>query len=610
MVNLEEGKLEDKKIEKEKYDKYFGGYGLAVEYLYKNIPPKTDPLGPKNILAFTTGTLVGTPAITGCRFTVSAKSPLTGTWGDSNCGGYFGPALRASGYDGIYITGCSEKPVYIYIENGKAELKDAGELWGLDTTETENQLKKKHGEKCQIASIGPAGEKLSLISGIIHDKGRAAGRSGLGAVMGSKKLKAVVVKGDMNVPVADPEKLKELRKKWVTWLMEKPGSKKFNKYGTISHVASSTYSNDAPVKNWSGVGVRDFNTAENISDDKLLEYEYKKYACWRCPLACGGYYKVESGPFKTEEGHKPEYETCGMFGPNLLNDNPESLIKINEICNRAGMDTISTGATVGFAIECFEKGLLTIEDTEGLKLEWGNAEAIVELTRKICFREGKIGELLADGIRAASSKIKGSEEYAIHVNGQELPAHDPKYGPGWGNYYIVDATPGRHTQGAQNSYENGGGIPGLDLPKLDKYKFSGKGEVAARTHNIFHTFHSLGLCRQALLRMDVNAWVEFLNAVTGEKYTLEQLEYLGARIGVLRQAFNLREGINVTDYKIPGRAYGYPPLDGGPLKDIVINYKTQMKEYYEYQGWDPETGKPSKERLKELDLEELIDDLY
>jgi len=610
MVDLNKNKIEDENLKKELYDQYFGGYGLAAKILYEKIPKGADPLGPDNILAFTTGTFVGTPAITGNRFTVSAKSPLTGTWGDSNCGGYFGPTLRFSGYDAIFISGCSDKPKYLFIENEQAKLLNANEIWGLDTTSTEDLLKKKHGADVQIASIGPAGEKLSLISAIIHDKGRAAGRSGLGAVMGSKKIKAVVVKGNMDVPLANPEKLNELRKKRVSELMAKPSAKKFNKYGTIDHVASSTYSNDAPVKNWAGVGLRDFNTADKISDDNLLKYQFKKYGCWRCPLACGGYFRVEEGPYKVKEAHKPEYETCGVFGPNLLNDNPESLVLINDICNRAGVDTISTGTIVGFAIECFEKGLLTLEDTDGISLEWSNTNAIVELTKKICFREGKIGNLLADGVRVASSKINGSEEFAIHVNGQELPAHDPKYGPGWGTYYIVDATPGRHTQGSQNSYENGKGIAGFDLPKLDKYVCTGKGEVAARTHNLFHAFHSLGLCRFALFRTNVNAWVEFLNETTGEKYTLDRLEFLGARIGVLRQVFNIREGINVTRYKIPGRPYGNPPLDDGPLKGIKIDIKTQMKEFCESQKWDPDTGKPTIERLKELQLDELIADIY
>lgn len=609
-VDLNSRRIESENLAPNIYRDYLGGYGLAVKMLYERMPAGVDPLGPDNILGFTTGTLVGTPAPSGLRFTVSAKSPLTGTWGDSNCGGYFGPALRSAGLDGIFIRGSSEQPVYLFIDDGRAELRDAGHLWGKDTTETEDLLKQELGHDVQVACIGPAGEQLSMIAAIIHDKGRAAGRSGLGAVMGSKKLKAVVVRGSQEVPMADKGRAKELRRKWVKALLAKPSAQKFRKYGTIDHVASSTFSNDAPVCNWVGVGVRDFPQAELISDDRILAYEVKKYACWQCPLACSGYYTVREGPYAVQNAHKPEYETCGMFGPNLLNDNIESIIKINDICNRAGVDTISAGATIGFAIECFEKGLIRAEDLDGIEPTWGNHAAIMQLTERLCFRQGKAGELLADGTRAAANKIgHGSEKWAVHVGGQELPAHDPRYGPGWGTYYVVDATPGRHTQGGQNSYENGKGIEGLALPKLQKYRPENRGEVAARTHNIFHALHSLGLCRQVLLRMNINAWLEFLEAVTGEAYTLELLEKIGARIGAMRQAFNLREGIPVTKITIPARAYT-EPLDGGPLQGVVLDIETQIKEYYEYQGWEPETGRPARSRLKELGLEALIRDLY
>jgi len=610
-IDLSSGEIKKELLQESDYKNYLGGYGLACKIIYERMKANVDPLGPENILAFTTGLLVGTPAISGLRFTVSAKSPLTRTWGDANCGGYFGPALKFSGYDAIFFTGCAQKPKYLFIDNGEVKLCDAKELWGKDTSETEDILKEQLGNEIKVACIGPAGENISLISCIMHDKGRAAGRSGLGAVMGSKKLKAVVVKGNIKIPLYDSEKAKELRKKWRMALMEKPSSQKFLKYGTISHVASSTFINDAPVKNWAGVGVRDFPQADLISDDNILKYEYKKYGCWQCPLACSGYYQVEEGPYIVKEAHKPEYETCGVLGPNLLNDNLESIIKMNDMFNRAGMDTISAGIAIGFAIECFEKGLITEKDTEGLKLTWGNHKEIVELARKICCREGKIGELLADGTKVAAEKIGNvPDEVISHINAQEPPAHDPKYGPGWGTYYLVDATPGRHTQGSLNSYENGKGIEGLDFPLIDKYKYSGKGEMTARLHNIFHAFHSLGLCRQVLFRMNAKAWPEFLEAVTGEEYTLEKLEWLGARIGVLRQVFNIREGIQVTKYKIPGRLYGNPPLDDGPLKGITVDIDTQVREYYEYQGWDPETGKPSRERLRELDLEYLIPDIY
>ncbi|MBA7584105.1 putative oxidoreductase YdhV [subsurface metagenome] len=339
-IDLSSGEIKKELLRESDYENYLGGYGLACKIIYERMKANVDPLGPENILAFTTGLLVGTPAISGLRFTVSAKSPLTRTWGDANCGGYFAPALKFSGYDAIFFTGCAQKPKYLFIDNGEVKLCDAEELWGKDTSETEDILKEQLGKDVRVACIGPGGEKLSLISCIMHDKGRAAGRSGLGAVMGSKKLKAVVVKGNIKVPLYDAEKAKELRKKWRKALMAKPSSQKFLKYGTISHVASSTFINDAPVKNWAGVGVRDFPQADLISDDNILKYEYKKYGCWQCPLACSGYYQVEEGPYTVKEAHKPEYETCGVLGPNLLNDNLESIIKMNDMFNLAAISPL------------------------------------------------------------------------------------------------------------------------------------------------------------------------------------------------------------------------------------------------------------------------------
>lgn len=610
-VDLTSKKVDVVSLSHDIYDQFLGGYGLGAKFIYDHMRVGVDPLGPENILGFTTGVLVGTPAISGNRFTVCAKSPLTGTWGDSNCGGYWAPALRRAGFDAVFIAGASESPVYLYIENGKVEIRQAEDLWGKDTTETEETLKERHGNDVQIASIGPAGEKRSLIAGIIHDRGRAAGRSGLGAVMGSKQLKAIAVRGNLEVPMADPEAAKTLRSKWVKDLLSRPSAQKFRKYGTIDHVASSTFSNDAPVRNWAGVGLRDFPQATAISDDNVLKYEKGKYGCWQCPLVCSGIYEVSAGPYKTAEAHKPEYETCAMFGSNLLNDNLESIIALNDLCNRLGLDTISTAATIAFAIECFEKGLITTKDIGDVELTWGNQQAIVTAVKMIGQREGPLGELLADGSRVAAQCIGGkASEYAIQIQGQELAAHDPRYGPSWGTYYKVDATPGRHTQIGLVIYENGGGIPGLDLGKVQKYQFTGKGEAAARVQNLMHALYSAGLCLQVIVRSDINCWPEFLQAVTGEAYSLTRLEETGARIAALRQAFNVREGLKVTEFQLPGRSYGNPPLDAGPLEGIVIDVDTMAREYYEAQRWDPVTGKPTPERLAALGLSYLIPDLY
>lgn len=610
-ADLSKSLLTEEHLPEDVYASFLGGYGLGVKFIYDHMKPGVDPLGPGNILGFTTGVLVGTPAMSGNRFTVCARSPLTGTWGDSNCGGYFGPALRRAGFDAVFVTGAASSPVYLLLDNGRAEICPAGDLWGKDTTETEEVLKERLGSDIQIACIGPAGENLSLISGIIHDRGRAAGRSGLGAVMGSKKLKAVVARGNQEIPMADPEAAKKLRSKWVKDLLARPSAQKFRKYGTVDHVASSTFSNDAPVRNWSGVGLRDFPQATAISDDHVLQYEKKKYACWQCPLVCGGIYEVPAGPYAVAEAHKPEYETCAMFGSNLLNDNLEAIIMLNDICNRMGLDTISTAATVAFATECFEKGLIDEKTAGGLKLSWGNHTAVVEAVKQIGRREGPLGQLLADGSRVAAQRIGGEAlQYAIQIQGQELAAHDPRYGPSWGTYYKVDATPGRHTQIGLVIYENGGGIPGLDLGKITKYQFTGKGQAAAKVQNIMHALYSAGLCMQVILRSDISCWPEFLYAVTGEDYDLARLEETGARIAALRQAFNIREGLPVTEFQLPGRSYGNPPLDAGPLEGIVIDVASMTREYYEAQKWDPASGKPLRQRLQELGLGYVIPDIY
>jgi len=376
-------------------------------------------------------------------------------------------------------------------------------------------------------------------------------------------------------------------------------------------VASSTFSGDSPVKNWTGVGLEHFPTAEAISDDNVLKYEVKKYACYRCPIACGGVYRVESGPYAVEDSLKPEYETCAMFGSNLLNDNLESIIKANDICNRYGLDTISTGATVAFAIECYENGLITKEDTGGLELAWGDHAAIVQLTEMIARREG-IGDLLAEGSRIAGERVGGAaSEYAVHAGGQELAAHDPRFAPTFAVNAVADATPGRHTQMGSAWLEMGAALKGIDVPDLDKYEIEGKGELNARLLNLMNAVYSTGVCAFVYGgRVQVPMWPKIIQAVTGWDCSLEELERTGARIGALRQAFNVREGVRVADVYISGRATGHPPLESGPLADVSIDMETRKRELYQARGWDPETGRPLEDTLVELGLEDIANDLY
>ena len=458
-VDLSTGKITEEMPDENLYRDFIGGYGIGAKILYDRMKPGADALGPDNILGFTTGPLTGSPANTGARFCVVCKSPITGGWGDANSGGIFGPTLKFAGYDAVFFSGISPKPVYLYIENGKAEIRDAAKLWGKDAYDTEKMLRDEHGKGTEVACIGPAGENVSLISCVITEKGAAAGRSGVGAVMGSKRLKAVAAKGDMKVPIADMTRANKLKTDHIQQ-MKQPGPggsqsflDRFHAYGTGNMAGRSALSGDTPVKNWDGVGIKDFPDVKSFEGDNVIANLDKHVACWHCPIGCqaslkdGKEYEYPAGT------RRPEYETLASFGTLCLNNNVESIAMCNHICNSYGMDTISAGAVIAFAIECYENGIITKKDTKGIELTWGNHKAIVDMTWKVAKREG-IGDLLADGVKVAAERIgKGAEKYAVHIGGAELGMHDPKLVGGMGGgggsaaRYQMDATPGRHTAG-------------------------------------------------------------------------------------------------------------------------------------------------------------------
>jgi len=622
-VDLTTGQLTTETPDEKLYRDFIGGYGVGARIVFSRQRAKVDPLGPENMLGFMTGPLTGTAYPYGTRYTVIVgKSPLTGGWGDANSGGDFGPYLKFSGYDGVFFTGASEKPVYLLIKDGKAELKDAAHLWGKDTVETEDILKEELGGEVRIACIGPAGEKLSLISSVINNKGRAAARSGVGAVMGSKKLKAVAVIGAAKVPVADAEKAKEMRKK----VLNAPGPTKelFQKYGTAGIAAQFVMTGECPIKNWTGVGERDVPHPELISDDSVINLQERKYGCWRCPISCGGLMKEGTGEYHYSAGaHKPEYETLGAFGGLVLNNNLESIIMANDICNRFGLDTISAGATIAFAMECFEKGLITREET-GLDLTWGNHQAMVTMTEMMGRREG-FGDVLADGSRVAAKKIgKGSEAFTVQVNGQEPAMHDPRSTPSFATVYQSDATPGRHMQGSCAHFEMGAlenfefphfavKIPHVERPAF-KHTYTGKGkwEVLFRNHS--HLGNTSGACLIADLGpgmvTPVDTIPEALSVITGWQITPEEMRRTGDRIATIRQAINVREGLLPKDFTMPGRTVGSPPLKEGPLANVTVDVNTMVAEYYEAMDWDKETGKPSRDKLLELGLDDIAKELW
>lgn len=600
VVDLSSGKLSDDALDDKLRRDFIGGYGIGARVLFSRQPGGVDPLGADNMLGFVTGPLTGTPALSGSRYVVVGKSPLTGGWGDANSGGYFGPNLKFAGYDGVFFTGASDRPVYLSIRDGKAELRDASNLWGKDSFETEDALKAELGKDVEVACIGPAGEGLSLLAAVMNNKGRAAGRSGLGAVMGSKKLKAIVVAGKMNVPLADSDGASQLRKKYLSELL--PVADFFRTYGTPGITGTSAHNGDSPVKNWGGVGIVDFPDVTPIGGDAVIALQEQSYACWRCPLGCGGHMKEGTGEYQYEAGaHKPEYETLCMFGTNCLNNNLESIIKVNDICNRYGLDTISAGAAISFAIECYENGIITVKDTDGIEMTWGNHHSIVAMTEKMARREG-FGAILADGVKVASGSIgKGSEQYAIHIQGQEIPAHDPKRGHHYATTYRLDATPARHTQGSEGSLPSG-----LEAASFDAKSFSGRADAHRVGSDFNHAMNAAGLCMFMYMSLpSANAITDFMRAVTGWDVTTEELVKTGERIANIRHSFNIREGLNPVDFKVPDRVLGRPALKEGPLAGVTMDEETLVSEYLQAMDWDPKTAKPSKAKLTELGLDDV-----
>ena len=589
-VDLSKGKLKDEALDEKLCRDFIGGYGIGARIIYSRQKGGVDPLGPENILGFMTGPLTGTPAVMGSRYAVVGKSPLTGGWGNASSGGDFAPYLKFAGYDGVFFTGISEKPVYLFIDNGKAELRNAVHLWGKDSIETEDILKNELGEEVRVASIGPAGEKTSLIACITNNRGlAAAGRSGLGAVMGSKKLKAVAVTGHQQVPLADSETANRLRREHIAEITaDKARFERRRKYGTTATTHLSAHSGDSPVKNWGGVGVVDFPDPSGVSGDAAIANQERDFTCWHCPVACEGILKAGTGEYKYPAGaRRLEYETLASFGTMCLNNNTESIAMANDICNRYGLDTISAGSVIAFAIECYENGIITKEDTDGIELTWGNHRSIVAMTEKMARREG-LGDILADGVKVAAEKIgKGAEQYAVHIGGQELGMHDPKLpsrfrpdSPSAARYQM-DATPGRHT--------------------------AGFGPSSFRSLVV----NAAGLCSMGYGRVDPNKYLAgIMRAVTGWDCSWDELLKAGERIANMRHVFNLREGINPLELKVHPRIIGKPPYEAGPLAGVTADIEAQNYWNLGALDWDRVTTKPSKKKLLELGLEDVAKDLW
>ena len=607
-VDLSRGELSDERPGESLLRAFIGGYGLGVRVLYERMPAGADPLGADNILGLVTGPLTGTPALMASRYCAVAKSPLTGGWGDANSGGYFGPALKFAGYDAVFLSGVSQRPVYLFIDAGRAELRPADDLWGLDTVEIEEALQARHGSDVRVACIGPAGEHLARIACIINDRGRAAGRSGLGAVMGSKRLKAVAVRGSHTPLVVHPGQVKALRERYLPRFKASEGAQIMRRYGSPGETVGLIKMGRTPIQNFRGSYPDDFPNTDAIDGPAVVAFEVKKYTCWHCPLACGGIMRWESEG-EVLEGHKPEYETMATMGTYCGIDDLEAIMNMNEMCNRAGLDTISAGATIAFAMECYEHGLFTEEELDGLTLNWGDGDAATALLRRIVERRG-LGGLLAEGVCRAAQKLgRGSEAFAIHAGGQELPAHDPRQHPGLGLSYQISPTPGRHTQGGAGALDmpdEKAVLYGLDpgLKVEDPLRFRAQGYLALTAWN--NVMNASGLCGNGGYGMGPEHVPEFMTAVTGWDFDMAECLQAGERIEVLRHVFGLREGYSPLHTRVAPRAMGRPPLESGPNAGVVVQVDDWRDAYVELMEWHPLTAMPSRARLAALGLSELV----
>ena len=639
MVDLSQGTIREESLTDDVYRRYLGGMGLAARILYDRIPAGADPLGPDNMLGFLPGLLTGTGSLFTGRWMVAGKSPLTGGWGDANCGGTFSPEIKRCGYDGIFVRGISPTPVYLYVDDHTRELRDASALWGLDTVETEAWLKanaKPAGKRPKVACIGPAGEQVSLIAGIATDQGRLAARSGLGAVMGAKRLKAVVLSGQRRIMAHNREEMKRLSRicnKWVGFqppfvpgpmtalvgalLRIMPAAVTqdgllykilLKKWGTVSMNQMSPEMGDAPIRNWRGSS-RDWGMRKSYSTHPgvFSRRETVKFHCYACPLGCGGICTMD-GPYP--HTHKPEYETVLALGGFCLNQDVDGIFHLNELLNRAGMDSISAGHAVAFALECFEAGIIDREDTGGLELTWGNSAAIVALVEQMVRREG-FGGVLADGVKQAVHRIgKGSEACAVLAGGQEPAMHDSRNDPGFALHYSVEPTPGRHTLGAHLYYEMFQlwevvrGVPGMPPMYLKGSKYRNprrQAAIGAANSRFMTLVNCSGACLFAAFigarRFRLFDW---LNAATGWDLTPNDYMDLAGDIHTLKQAFNVKHGIEPRDFKISDRALGRPPQTEGANKGRSVDIEAMMTHYWAQFGWDPQTGKPGRQIMEKL----------
>jgi len=604
-VNLSEQTAVEETLPLETARDYIGGAGFGVKYLFDELKAGADPLGPENKLVFAAGPFSGTSIPCASRMAVTAKSPLTGAVGMSLSGGHFPVELKFAGYDALIVEGRAAKPTYVWIKDGKTHFRSAAKVWGMKTSDCQQIIKNElNDQNVRLACIGPAGENLCKIACIINEL-RAFGRKGLGAVMGAKNLKAIAVRGSGPVGIFSREKLKTARDAMAKAMKDSPVLyPEFAKTGTPSNVDNTCALGIFPAKNWTATG--EFTPVEQIGVEALKSRNTGSQACYGCPVGCSQLKIARSGPYAGVMAEGPEFETLYSFGGETGVDNMDAIIAADRLADELGLDSISAGVVIGFAMELFEKGIIGPADTGGIDLKFGNHQAMVELLGLIARREG-IGAQLADGVRSAAEQIgRGSEAYALHVKGLELPGYDVRGAKAHGLNYATSFTGADHNRGY--AFQEIFGIP---IPQaVDRLTIADKGRLTkwnqdVRTATADCPTMCVFLLDMAVPHMAAENTAALMEAVTGLVYTPQEVARVGERINNLAKAFNVREGFTRDDDTLPRRLMT-EPLKTGASKGHLISQSDldqMLDEYYTARGWDPATGIPTREKLAELGLE-------
>jgi len=610
-ISLYNKTYKTEKIDTQVLEDYLGGVGYSAKILYEELKPGIDPLNPENKIIFATGPLTSYRTPGGGSVEICFKSPLTQGWGEARCGGDFGPDMKKAGYDFLIIEGKATKPVYLLIDDNRIEFKDAIPLLGKTVSKKTGLIREELGEKdISVMCIGIAGENLVNTATVMFG-GRAAGRCGAGAVMGSKNLIAIAVKGSWKIEPKNPENYKAVLKEMRQVIKNSDIAKGFKEFGTMGDMAGNDAAGDFPTKNWQA---NNWGKGQELFDYYNEHNFIKNKMCYKgCPIACGRIAQVKDGQFKTPAHDGAEYESLSAFTAFVFNENMDAAIRSSYLCDEYGIDTISMGAIIAFAMECYEKGLISIEDTEGLDLSWGNPDVLPVLVEKISKREG-IGNLLADGVLKAAKKIgKNAAQFAIHCKGLEGAAHDPRSSKALAVTYGTANRGMCHIHPLEGmAYDSGKldfsmipyGVP--DPNTLNRWDEKGKGKIVKILQDGLIIPDVLGVCKFFMYAgLTLEQYAKLLSALTGWQLEGKDLVKIGERTNNLQRLFNLREGFTKKDDALPERAKQRPLF--GAYRDeercIVKDYEGMLKEYYIERGWDPETGIPKAEKLKELGLD-------